>query len=83
VKGQHEAAVSHFERALALEARIGARPLQARTLYHFALTLAQDGRRRDRARDLVVESRAIADDLRMRTLLSQIEAASRQFPELA
>jgi tetratricopeptide (TPR) repeat protein len=75
-------AVRNFEAALAINARMRARPWLARTQYALARTLLSDGATGDqaRARELLAEARATARELDMSLLLERVEAlaAGRQ-----
>ena len=70
VLGRTAEAAAHFERALALNARTGARPYLAHTQREYADFLAARGAARDRARSdqLVAEARRTADELGMARL---------------
>ncbi len=63
----------HFESALALETRIGSRPLVARTSYSYARMLLERDGQGDRARagELLAEAIAVAGALGMSRLLAQ------------
>ncbi len=78
--GDRESGRRHYEQALALERRAGARPLEARTLYTFAL--AEANHDRERARGLINDARAIALQLGMQPLLSQIDRAQQSRAQL-
>ena len=71
-----EEARHHFETALVLEERIGARPWLAQSLAAYADFLGQSGRDADRRRaaQLRGEARTIADELRMPALVSRLSA---------
>jgi DNA-binding winged helix-turn-helix (wHTH) protein/tetratricopeptide (TPR) repeat protein len=68
-------ATRHFERALAENARMGARPWLASTELDFARLLARQRSRsaRTRAAELVERARTTSEDLGMRGLLEQLQ----------
>ena len=72
-----EAAVGHFEAALAMNGRMGIRPYVARTEYEYAHMLVARGRRADRARARTLSERALASAraLGMNRLETKIVAA--------
>jgi DNA-binding NarL/FixJ family response regulator len=83
--GHREVAEAHFDAALQLNARMGARPALAHTQHAYAALLLARGRRSDvpRARQLLESARAIYEALgthhhaeRVRTLLSQPRLAA-------
>src|SRR5262249_48975771 len=80
--GQHEAAIVHFEAALAKNERIGALPQLAHTQHDLARSLRARGKRgdRERAAALVADATAMAERLELVALQQRLaadEAASR------
>jgi tetratricopeptide (TPR) repeat protein len=80
VLGRWETAEAHFDSALALEARVGAPPLAARTRYWFARMLLARGEPIDRghADQLLAASLLRAEDLGMSRLAEQARALRSQ-----
>jgi tetratricopeptide (TPR) repeat protein/tRNA A-37 threonylcarbamoyl transferase component Bud32 len=78
--GRWQEAESHFDQALAMNARMGAKPWLAHTQFHYANTLLKRFAAGDieRARILLDESETIARQLGMRLLETQITTARRQ-----
>src|SRR5262249_10967017 len=74
--GDHDAAAGHFEAGLAMNERMGARPLTARTQQAYARMLLARGRSgdRDRAAALVAAARETAQACGMAALLSELAA---------
>jgi tetratricopeptide (TPR) repeat protein len=78
--GRWQEAEAHFDQAMAMNARMGAKPWLARTQYHFAqMLLARrepgDG---ERARILLDDAKSIAQELSMRSLERQVADAQHQ-----
>jgi tetratricopeptide (TPR) repeat protein len=73
-------AAAHFEKALAMHLRMGARPWLAHTQHDFARLLLARGEAsdRDRARELASEALATARELGMVTLAERAEALQQQ-----
>jgi tetratricopeptide (TPR) repeat protein len=80
--GRWQEAESHFDEALAMNARMGAKPWLAHTKFQFARMLLERSIAGDieRARTLLDESETIARPLGMRLLETQIATARRQAP---
>jgi tetratricopeptide (TPR) repeat protein len=78
--GRWQEAEEHFEEALKMDARMGAKPWLAHTQFHYAHMLLERSIAGDieRARILLDESETIARQLGMRLLERQIAAARRQ-----
>ncbi len=76
--GRPEAGIRLFERALAADAGLGARPLLARGQTDFAALLIQTGERRGRARELIDEALLVANELGMRPLASRLHGLERR-----
>lgn len=78
VLGRFEAAEEHFEAALALDSRFGARPWLARGRYHFARMLQARGRPGDaeRAAELLEAARAAAQEVDMGGLARRISESA-------
>jgi tetratricopeptide (TPR) repeat protein len=74
-----DAAVCHFEDALELNARMGARPWLARTRYDFALMLLARGEPgdRERADELLASASALAHELGMTALTARLSSLGR------
>jgi hypothetical protein len=79
---QWQVAEQHFEEALEMNNRMGARPWLAHTQYEYAQMLQARSSAGDieRARKLLEEAAAIARQLSMRSLESRIATARRPFP---
>lgn len=77
--GHHDEAQRHYEAAIDLEERLGARPYLVRTRTWYARMLLERGTPRDtdRARDLLSQALADADDLGMVVVASEIRALLR------
>ncbi|MGH7821805.1 MAG: hypothetical protein ACREQ9_18740, partial [Candidatus Binatia bacterium] len=75
-------AARHFETALAMNARMGARPFFARTQFEYARMLLASGRAGDpeKARVLLEEARATARRLGIRSLERKLAALSSPAP---
>jgi hypothetical protein len=73
------AAARHFEDALELNARMGARPWLARTRYDFALMLLARGEPgdRERADQLLASASTLAHELGMTALVARLVAGER------
>ncbi len=71
-----EKAEAHFEDALAMNARMGARPWLAHTQHAYAVTLLARGQAEDRAKamSLLDEALTIARELGMKSLAERVEA---------
>jgi tetratricopeptide (TPR) repeat protein len=71
-----EEATQHFEDALAMNARMGARPFVARTQYEYARMLLARGQRDDRERALALLEQALqtVQELGMMSLQSQVQS---------
>jgi eukaryotic-like serine/threonine-protein kinase len=80
--GRWEGAESHFDQALAMNARMGAKPWLAHTQFHYAHMLLERCRAGDieRARILLDESETLSRQLGMRSLETRIATARRQAP---
>jgi tetratricopeptide (TPR) repeat protein len=78
--GRWQEAESHFEQALAMNARMGAKPWLAHTHFQYAHMLLERSIAGDieRARTLLDESETIARQLGMRLLETQIATARRR-----
>jgi DNA-binding CsgD family transcriptional regulator len=74
--GDHDRAAAHFERALALNRRMGATTWVAHTLYAYGRTLHMRGRGEDapRASAMLIEAAALAQDIGMPALLARARA---------
>ncbi len=70
VLGDGDAAASHFEIALELNRRMGARTWLAHTAYQYGRTLLRSGET-DRAAQLLAEAVRLADEVGMPTLLAR------------
>ncbi len=77
---RRETAIAHFEEALAMHTRTGARPFAARSAYEYARVLLAGGHDadRERASRLLAQAVAIARELGMKRLAGQAEALHRQ-----
>jgi tetratricopeptide (TPR) repeat protein len=80
--GQWQAAEKHFEEALEMNTRMGARPWLAHSQYQYASMLLARSAAGDieRARRLLDEADTISRQLGMRSLETRIAAAQRQWP---
>jgi tetratricopeptide (TPR) repeat protein len=78
--GRWQEAESHFDQALAMNAKMGAKPWLAHTQFQYARMLLERCTAGDieRARKLLDESETIARQLGMRSLETQIATAMRQ-----
>jgi predicted ATPase/DNA-binding CsgD family transcriptional regulator len=74
VLGEWELAEEHFEAALALNRKLGARTWLARTAYEYGRMLLARGRDRSRAEALLGESLGLSRSIGMTALASRIEA---------
>jgi DNA-binding CsgD family transcriptional regulator len=73
--GEWERAESHFERAMRLNRRMGARTWLAHTAYEYGRMLLRRGPgERDRAAELLAEADRLAERIGMRALLGRIRA---------
>jgi hypothetical protein len=74
---------AHFDQALAMNARMGAKPWLARTQYHYAQMLLARCAPSDseRARMLLEDASTIARQLGMRSLETRISDVSRKATE--
>jgi DNA-binding CsgD family transcriptional regulator len=74
--GDHELAVEHFERALAINRKMGAVTWVAHTLYAYGRTLRMRARSGDseRASELLSEAAVVAQRIGMPTLLARAQA---------
>jgi len=81
--GRWQEAESHFEQALAMNARMGAKPWLAHTQFQYArMLLARSASEEvERARVLLDDARTIARQLGMRSLEARITAVSRNATE--
>ena len=81
--GRRQEAESHFDQALAMNARMGAKPWLAHTQFQYARVLLAGAAPGDvaRARILLDDARAIARQLGMRSLEARIADASRKAAE--
>ena len=75
--GRHAEAAAHFEQALAMSERMGARPLVAQAKHAYALTLLASGER-GRALEVLNQALATARELGMTVLGDQALADARQ-----
>ncbi len=75
--GRHAEAAAHFEQALAMSERMGARPLVAQAKRAYALTLLASGER-GRALEVLNQALATARELGMTVLADQALADARQ-----
>ncbi|MEY2451446.1 MAG: hypothetical protein QOD92_1020 [Acidimicrobiaceae bacterium] len=64
----------HFEAALDMNEKMGARPWLARTAYEFASMLKSSGRDDDRADELLAQAAALATDVGMPVLAQRVAA---------
>jgi DNA-binding CsgD family transcriptional regulator/tetratricopeptide (TPR) repeat protein len=79
--GESELAEEHFERAMELNRRIGARTWLAHTAYEYArLLLARGSGERDRGQALLGEAAALATAISMPALLGRIRALGSSAP---
>ena len=79
--GEWERAESHFERAMELNTRLGARTWMAHTAYEHGRMLLRQGRdRRDRAGELLGEAARLADEIGMPALLGRIRSLGAPRP---
>jgi DNA-binding CsgD family transcriptional regulator/tetratricopeptide (TPR) repeat protein len=79
--GEWERAESHFERALALNRRLGARTWLAHTAYEYGRMLLRRGRDgRDRAGELLGEADTLAGAIGMPTLLARVRSLGAPRP---
>ena len=78
--GRWQEAESHFDQALAMNARMGAKPWLAHTQFQYAHMLLERSIAGDieRARALLNEAEAISRQLGMRSLETRIAMARRQ-----
>jgi DNA-binding CsgD family transcriptional regulator len=74
--GDHERAVQHFERALAINRQMGATTWVANTLYAYGRTLRMRGGSGDdaKASELLSEAATMAERIGMRALLARARA---------
>ena len=74
----HDAAVRHFETALAMHERMAAEPWRVRTVWHYARLLGRSGRHRDRERVRALVPPAIdsARRLGMQALVERLSAVA-------
>jgi hypothetical protein len=74
-----EDAAGHFERALAIHTRMGARPLLAHTRHEYGLAQLERGRPEDRERadGMLAEALTTAEELGMTVLAERIRGAAR------
>ena len=73
--GEWERAETHFERAMELNTRLGARTWMAHTAYEHGRMLLRQGRdRRDRAGELLAEADRLAEEIGMPALLARIRS---------
>ncbi len=70
-------AAGHFERALEIHTRMGARPLLAHTQHEYAAALLEQGRPedRERANRMLAEAQATAEELGVSVLVERIHVA--------
>ena len=82
--GRWQEAESHFDQALAMNARMGAKPWLAHTQFQYAHMLLERSKGGagdiERARIFLDESQTIARQLGMRSLETRIATARRQAP---
>jgi DNA-binding CsgD family transcriptional regulator len=79
--GEWERAESHFERALELNRKLGARTWLAHTLYEYGRMQLRRGRdRRDRAGELLGEADRVAGEIGMPALLARIRSLGAPRP---
>ncbi len=74
-------AIGHFEAAVEMHARLGARPYLARTQLDFARTLFESGRALDRAGKLLRESELIGRELGLDALIADADEVAKLDPE--
>jgi DNA-binding CsgD family transcriptional regulator/tetratricopeptide (TPR) repeat protein len=74
--GDHDRAIEHYERGLAVNRRMGASTWLAHTLYEYGRTLSARGRAADRANSaaLLSEAASLAERIGMPTLLARAAA---------
>lgn len=74
--GEHDRSVDHFERALAINRKMGGRTWVAHTLYAYGRTLRARGEEDDgfRAEALLAEAASLAEEIGMPMLLSRARA---------
>lgn len=70
--GRPEEALDHFEEALEMHGRLGARVYFARTQIELARTLVELGRDAERARQLLWEAKSIGEELELGALLEDV-----------
>lgn len=73
-------AIDHFEAALEMHARLGARPYLARTQLDFARALFESDRALDRAKNLLRESEMIGRELGLDALVADVEEVAKLDP---
>ncbi len=79
--GEWARAESHFERAIELNRRLGARTWLAHTAYEYGRMLLRRGRdRRDRAGELLGEADGLAEQIGMPALLARIRSLGAPRP---
>lgn len=78
--GEVEVAQQHFERALALNRRMGATTWIAHTAYHYARLLLAERTERERAEALLDEATALAEGCGLAALAARTDAARRAAP---
>ena len=81
--GEVERAQQHFERALALNRRMGATTWIAHTAYHYARLLLAERTEHERAEALLDEAAALAEAAGLAELAARTDAARRASPERA
>jgi hypothetical protein len=76
-----EEAEKHFEDALAMNARMGAKPWLARTQHEYAEMLLARGRAEDRvkAMSLLDEALTISRELGMKSVVEKVQALKKKF----
>jgi DNA-binding CsgD family transcriptional regulator len=81
--GRWDTAARHFEDALALDSKIGAKPFLARAKYAYGAMLLQRGRAtdRERASELLAQAHAAAEEFGMIHLSGQILSLRAAVPE--
>jgi DNA-binding CsgD family transcriptional regulator/tetratricopeptide (TPR) repeat protein len=79
--GEWERAESHFERAMTLNRKLGARTWIAHTAYEYGRMLLRQGRdQRDRAGELLGQAAALAEQIGMPALLARIRSLGAPRP---
>jgi tetratricopeptide (TPR) repeat protein len=85
LQGRHAEAEAHFERALAMNLRLGARAFTSYTRFEYGRMLLQRGEAADRTRAVALlhAARATAGEIGMGLLTRRLDAMAAGMPELA